>query len=156
MRPRASQTGFTAIEMMVVVLILAILAAFAAPAMNDLIRSQKTRSAAYDIFADLTYARSEAISRGHDVQMASAAGKNWASGWGIRDIVTGQILRMQGKLSDGLDFTADATTLTFDRNGRTTTVTFSIQPKETAPDNQKRCVRISPSGRPNSLTGPCP
>ena len=156
MRTPALQKGFSAIEMMVVVLIIAILAAFAAPAMNQLIRTQKVRAAAYDIFSDLTYARSEAIARGHNVQMASPGGTNWAVGWGIMDTQTNQVLRLQNKLSDGLDFTSNAGTLTFDRNGRTTTVQFQIQPKETAPDNQKRCVRISPSGRPNSMTGPCP
>ena len=156
MRSPAFHKGFTAVEVMVVVLILAIIAAFAAPAMNQLIRTQKVRSAAYDIFADLTYARSEAIARGHDVEMASPGGKDWATGWGILDVATGQVLRVQGKLSDGLDFKADASKVTFDRNGRTTNVTFAIQPKESAPDNQKRCVRISPSGRPNSMTGPCP
>ena len=145
-------------EMMVVVLIIGILAAFAAPAMNGLIRTQKVRSAAYDIFADLTYARGEAISRGHNVQVLSAAGTNWVSGWTITDTTAATVLRTQTALSSGLVFTSDAGSLTFDRSGRTSaTVTFSILPTDSGvPDTQKRCVRISPSGRPNSLTGPCP
>ena len=153
------QKGFTAVEMMVVVLIIGIIAAFAAPAMNQLIRTQKVRGAAYDIYADLTYARSEAINRGHDILVSSAGGTDWVPGWALRDTVTGEVLRQQGALSSGITFVGDAGQITYDRNGRisgTTNVRFSIAPKETAPDTQKRCVRVSPSGRPNSLTGACP
>ena len=158
MSTRTLQKGWTAIEMMVVVAILGILAAFAAPAMTGLLRTQKVRAAAYDIFSDLTYARSEAIARGRNVIVASAAGTNWVSGWTITDPTAGTTLRSQAALSSGILFTGDAGTLTFDRSGRTSaTVRFSILPTDSGvPDTQKRCVRISPSGRPNSLTGPCP
>jgi type IV fimbrial biogenesis protein FimT len=150
------QRGFTVIEAMIVVLILAIIAAFAAPAMNQLIRTQKVRTIAYDLFADLTFARSEAIARGHNVGIGSG-GTDWIGGWQVRDLTSGDVLREQGPRSSGVTFTATAPGLVFDRTGRTTTVSFSIAPTESgAPDIQKRCIRITPSGRPNSLTGPCP
>ena len=156
---RAREAGWTAIEMMVVVLILAILAAFAAPAMNQLIRTQKVRSAAYDIFSDLTYARSEAINRGHDILVSSSGGVDWVSGWALRDTVSGEVLRQQGALSSGITLVGDAGSVTYDRNGRisgATNVRFNIAPTESAPSNQKRCVRVSPSGRPNAVEGVCP
>ena len=84
---RARNSGLTVIEAMVVVGIIAILAGFAAPSMNQLIRTQKVRSISYDFFADLTYARSEAIARGHNVGIASKDGVNWGSkGWMVRDL----------------------------------------------------------------------
>ena len=155
MRPRSRNSGFTVIEVMVVIAIIGIMAAFAAPAMNSLIRTQKVRSAAYDFFADLTYARSEAIARGHDVQVVSTNGQDWTQGWRVKDLTTPATLRKQSALSSGMVFTADTGSLTFDRNGRTTTGSFSITPVESAPDDQKRCIRISPSGRPNTTTGAC-
>jgi type IV fimbrial biogenesis protein FimT len=159
MRAPTFHKGFTAVEMMVVVLILAILGAFAAPSMMQLIRTQKVRSAAYDIFADLTYARSEAINRGHDILVTSSGGNtDWVGGWALRDTVTGEVLRQQGSLSTGITFAADFGSITYDRNGRVgnSNVRFNIAPVESAPDDQKRCVRVTPSGRPNSINGVCP
>jgi Tfp pilus assembly protein FimT len=126
--------------------------------MSQLIRTQKVRSTAYDIFADLTYARSEAIGRGHDVAVTSNNGTDWVLGWTIHDVNANATLRVQGELSKGLVFTGDVKEVTFDRNGRSNAnAQFSIEPTDSGvPDNQKRCVRISPSGRPNSVTGPCP
>ena len=154
-----SQRGFTAVEGMIVVAILAILAAFAAPAMNGMIRAQKVRTIAYDLFADLTFTRSEAISRGRNIMLLSNGGANWISGWTIRDLTTGEVVRQQGPRASGVNFTANQVGIVFDRTGRLfgPTAIWSIAPTDTdAPDIQKRCVRITPSGRPNTLTGPCP
>jgi len=155
---RSRHHGFTVVEAMVVVGIIAILAAFAAPAMNQLIRTQKVRSIAYDLFADLTYARSEAIARGHNVGIGSKSGNDWGtSGWFVRDLSTGDQLRDQGPRAKGISFTADVPGIIFLPTGRTAmNASFTIKPVETAPDDQKRCIRITASGRPNSTTGPCP
>ena len=155
---RARSRGFTVIEAMVVVGIIAILAGFAAPAMTQLIRTQKVRSISYDFFADLTYARSEAIARGHNVGIASKGGNNWGvNGWMVRDLTLDVLLRDQGPRSSGISFTADTNSLIFVPTGRTAAnAAFTIKPVESAPDDQKRCIRITPSGRPNSVTGVCP
>ena len=65
-RPPASR-GFTAIELMVVVAILAILAALAAPSFTPLIENWRVRQATGDLQSTLYYARSEAIKRGGGV-----------------------------------------------------------------------------------------
>jgi prepilin-type N-terminal cleavage/methylation domain-containing protein len=153
-----AQLGISLIEIIVVIAIIGILSAAAFPSMSILIRTQKVRSAAYDLFADLTYARGEAISRGRDVLMFSAGGGNdWIGGWTIRD-ANGAVLRIQGQGSSGMVFTADAASVTFERNGRTSAgiVSFTIRPTDaTAPDDQKRCVRIDPSGRARTANGVC-
>jgi len=153
------QRGFTIIEMIVVIFIIAILAGFAAPAMNGMIRAQKVRSIAYDIVADLTYARGEAIARGHAVAMQSASGNNWLNGWQIVDLGANpiEVLRTEGPRSPAIKFTADAGSIQFDRTGRITNANsasaFYIEPVENAPDHQKRCIKLAPSGRP-STTNP--
>ena len=153
------QSGFTVIEIMVVIAIVGVLSAIAFPAMTDLIRTQKVRSAAYDLFADLTFARGEAIARGRNVTMTSNAGTDWLKGGMIIDTGNNAVLRQQGEGSSGIIFTADGSQVVFERNGRTSAgrVSFSISPVDaSAPANQKRCIRIDPSGRAVSSDGVCP
>ena len=121
-RPQMRQSGFTVIEIMVVIMIVGVLAAIAFPAMTDLIRTQKVRSAAYDLFADLTFARGEAIARGRNVTMTSTSGTNWLDGWTIMDTGNNAVLRQQGAGSSGIVFTADGSQVVFERNGRTETL----------------------------------
>lgn len=80
--PRASaQSGFTAIELMVVVAITAILVALAAPSFTPLIERWRMRSAAEDLTSTLYYARSEAIQRGGGITIDAAGG--WDQGWKV-------------------------------------------------------------------------
>lgn len=84
--------GFTAIELMVVVSIVAILAALAAPSFTPLIEGWRVRQAAEHLTSTLHYARSEAIKRGGRVAIeklpnntgncTSATGnRDWDCGW---------------------------------------------------------------------------
>lgn len=59
--------GFTAVELMVVVSIVAILAALAGPSFTPLIENWRVRESAEQLQATLYYARSEAIKRGGQV-----------------------------------------------------------------------------------------
>jgi len=159
--------GFTITEVMVVLIILGVLGAFAAPAMTRLLTTQKVRSASYDLNADLTYARGEAIARGHQITAKSVSGgTDWVSGWEIWDMTASPNvkLRQQNALAKGIAFTADAQSLTYGRSGRATptpatatgTVSFTIVPSDTsAVTEMKRCLRLDPSGRPTTAIGAC-
>lgn len=156
------QAGFNVIELVVVILIVAALAVIALPAMKELINTQRAKSSAFDLLADLTYARSEAIARGTDVIMSSTSGDVlWNKGWTIRETAGGTVLRVGEERPSGIEFKGTATALTFERTGRVTTagggtVAFGITPKHAeVQDYQKRCVRLDPSGRARSVTGAC-
>ena len=84
--------GFTAIELMVVVSIVAILAALAGPSFTPLIENWRVRESAEQLQSTLYYARSEAIKRGGQVVIqkipnntngcTSATGtRAWVCGW---------------------------------------------------------------------------
>lgn len=76
--------GFTAIELMVVVAIVAILAALAGPSFRDLMDNWRVRSAAEQISSSFYYARSEAIKRGGRVSVrknCSGSVQEWQCGW---------------------------------------------------------------------------
>ena len=59
-----TQRGFTLIELMVVVAVLAIIATLAAPSFRDFILMQRLKSINAQLVTDLQYARSEAATRG--------------------------------------------------------------------------------------------
>jgi len=60
---RLMPTGFTLIELMVVLAILGIVAMIAAPSFNAFLARSKLRGAAHETFADLQYARSESVQK---------------------------------------------------------------------------------------------
>jgi len=84
-RPNVSQRprGFTAIELLVTIAIVAILAAIAAPSFTPLIERWRVRQVVEDLQSTLYFARSEAIKRGGNVTIAADATDGWAGGWQV-------------------------------------------------------------------------
>ncbi|MEJ8856616.1 GspH/FimT family pseudopilin [Variovorax robiniae] len=81
--------GFTAIELLIVVMVVAILATLALPSFNSVVARYRVRTAVEDVTATIYFARSEAIKRGGGVVLrkSTQAGcsapeaKNWSCGW---------------------------------------------------------------------------
>jgi type IV fimbrial biogenesis protein FimT len=85
---RTATAGFTMIELMVAVALLAILVGIAAPSVRDFMSSAQLTGIANDLYTDLNLARSEAVKR--DVQMTVCPSKGgddcddggaWTDGW---------------------------------------------------------------------------
>jgi type IV fimbrial biogenesis protein FimT len=81
------QTGFTLMELMITVVILAILAAIALPSFQSIIEKRRIVGAADNLFADLQYARSEAIKQNKTITFQFSSGANWC--YGIDDNAAG-------------------------------------------------------------------
>ena len=60
---KAKQGGFTLLEMMIAIAVLAALLSFGIPNFRDFIRNARMAAAANDVLADMNFARSEAIKR---------------------------------------------------------------------------------------------
>ena len=89
---RPTMQGFTAIELMVVVSIIAVLPALAGPSFTQMIESWRVRDATESLRSTLLFARSEAIKRGGQIAIhklpnntngcTSATGnRDWDCGW---------------------------------------------------------------------------
>ncbi|CAM4102592.1 GspH/FimT family pseudopilin [Comamonas aquatilis] len=86
------QLGFTLVELLTVISIIAIAASLAAPSMASLIRSNRTAGEITSLSAAIRTAKSEAIKRGSAVQLCastngtSCSGSNaWETGWIVFD-----------------------------------------------------------------------
>ncbi|WP_417788109.1 GspH/FimT family pseudopilin [Stutzerimonas xanthomarina] len=85
--------GFTLIELMVTIAVLAIMIAIAVPSFTSLIHNNRTTSLHHEILGAIQLARSEAVKRRKDVvicrtenQNACADGTNWAVGWLVMEV----------------------------------------------------------------------
>lgn len=151
--PHKSQ-GFTLLELMVAVSVLAVISAMAAPSFKQLLAAQRVRVTAYNVVADLVFARSEALKRGENVTVTPTSSA-WVNGWSVNVASTSEVIGGQGNVGSGVQFTASPASVTFDRNGRTNVVTivrFALTDGGTHP----RCVSLDPSGRPKNANTECP
>lgn len=168
--------GFTLLEVVVVLAVIAILTSLAAPSFTSLIQSNAVSSNVNAFMADLRFARSEAIRRGGSVVMCRSddpeattpscdagggpGGNGWVSGWIIfenRDGTAGyaagdQLLRIQGPITnlDSIGGPAN-TTFEFVATGRLRTLnsakTLQFGSNVSMPNERQRMVCVNGSGR---------
>lgn len=141
--------GFTMMELMIVVAIVAMLAAIAAPSFRETLANSRVKTVATDIHLSLMRARSEAIKRNADVTVA-AIGGDWTAGWTVSGgIETHGAVSGSSVAIDGED------SVTYRSSGRTSAgaVAISVTSSDTS---TARCVTVALSGQPIVRNSPCP
>ncbi len=150
------QRGFTIVELMTVVVILAIVAGIAAPSFRSLVGSMNTKAAAFDLISDLTTARSEAIKRNGTATIAPIGG-SWANGWRIS--AGGSTLRERSSPGSSVSISAPTAGVTFGASGRlsgladTSNLSWSVT--SSVSGVTARCIVITPTGAARAKTGSC-
>ena len=150
MKPR----GFTLIEMMITLLILAVLAALALPSFRTFIGEQRMKAASFELQSALLLARSEAAKRGMAAAVTVTANDsgspvNWGRGWVVASGST--TLASQGAFDEvAISEGGGANVVTYDGEGRSSpSASFSLSIPADA-NVKGRCVRIDTSGVPYS------
>jgi type IV fimbrial biogenesis protein FimT len=148
--------GFSLIELMTALTVLAILATVALPSYQSFVVTQRVRGASYDLMTSLVFARSEAIKRNASVSMTQAAG-GWAQGWTVS--AGALTLRTQDPYGGSVSITnsASVTTITYSNDGRLNGLAsdFAIAAAGGSAQVQTRCLSIKLGGMPSSKIGSC-
>lgn len=146
--------GFTLVELLCALTVLAILAVAAAPSFSSLVANQRVRGASLDLASALVLARSEAVKRNATVSLA-ATGAAWTAGWAVT--AGAETVRTFGPYN-GITITPSAAGgLAVGNDGRLTgaAMTFEFAPSGDTSANSRVCVQVSETGRVASATGAC-
>lgn len=148
--------GFTLVELLVVMALIAILAAIGVPSYQNLVASNRISAEINGLVAHLQFARAEAVKRGQDVTVTSSNGNNWEGGWVVAD-VNNNTLKQQQAFQGNDTLTATLGAIRYDRNGFTqnaTTLTLHDQANNVA---LRKCVVVSAVGQLTlNKQGACP
>lgn len=150
-RHRYFERGFTLIEILMTIVIVAIFLGIAVPSFVSFTASQRVKTASFDLYAALTFARSEALKRRQSVTLAPASGSDWATGWTVKVGTT--TLRQQDALS-GVTLSG-ATSVAYRPDGRLlagSTLGILVRPASTDANVKNRCIRVDLTGLPKSTT----
>jgi len=158
--------GFTLIELMVTIAILAIVLTVAVPGFQDFIARNRLAAATNELVSALALARSEAVKRATRVTVASA---DWAAGWqvfvdtGVAGDATDAddiVLRVyQSNANSGATITAHenfSTYISYLPSGVSEgSVGGGSGDFEICKAGQARVISISGTGRVSTASGPC-
>lgn len=124
---RNRSVGFTLVELMVVLLLLAILGNLAMPALAELIARNRQQALLRQILGDLQHARSQAILQRRTIEVCASGdtkscSTNWAVGWIVRSQGENRILQItQLPSHDTLRWSGFTQSIRFHSNGTSPT-----------------------------------
>ncbi|WP_266169418.1 GspH/FimT family pseudopilin [Dyella subtropica] len=160
MRP---QHGYTAVELMVTLGVLAIILMIAAPQMGPFLRKQQVKNASMDITSAVALARSEAVKRNAPVYVV-ASNAGWTGGWTVNTTGTvlpassSSTLRAQASM-DGINITESNshTQFNFGGDGRlqSTGMSFTVNTSIATTGVTPLCVNVGATGRVQTTNGGC-
>lgn len=146
--------GFSLVEMMVVIAIIAILSSVALPAFDNMMMTNSLRAYANTFLASVHLARAEAVKRNTQVTMcvssdgATCNSGGWELGWIVMSGTT--VINRQEVVKPGYKMTeaAGVSSLNFKSTGiGATQATVTICRATPSVGNQERVVRVSVTGK---------
>ena len=148
--------GFTLLELMVTVAVLAILATVGIPSFVDLVQNNRVTTQANELVTALNVARTEAVKRGRSVQVAVV---QEAPGWRATVSVVGDAgpaIRVVDRA--GSVVTVNAATVVFQATGQATVVPlgdFVMEPSTSCTGEKRRRIVVGPSGQVTTTREAC-
>ncbi|WP_418130027.1 GspH/FimT family pseudopilin [Variovorax sp. 375MFSha3.1] len=137
------QKGFTLIEAMVVVALVAILAALAMPSFTNMIANQRVNSAAQELLTLLQFARAEGVYKRTE-STVTATGQKWEAKVGnavLRSATLSDVVSVEPSSSGGVIF--DVSGQARPASGGASTYTVSVS---AAKASRVQCVSVTRAG----------
>lgn len=161
---RHGQAGFTIMELLLAIAVVAILTTIALPSFRQFIQNNRLASDANEMVAAFQFARSESLKRGLPVQVCSSAdsatcGGNWTQGWiAMADPGgTAEVLRVWSSPGDDYTFAPDSGTVGFEPSGFSAGAAQQFDMQLTGcTTNSARRILIERTGRVASQRVACP
>ncbi|MCL1038493.1 GspH/FimT family pseudopilin [Shewanella submarina] len=142
--------GLTVIEFMIAVTILAIVAGITIPSFTSMLRENTARTQANELLALTSYARTEAIKRQSNIQIAITSQET--SGWKAQILSGNELLKEMDKSDSSVS--VSAANLSFDMRGRRAAGTDSCV--SVSYHSYTRQLQIGLGGNLKVISGSCP
>lgn len=121
--PKTKSFGFSLVELMVGIMIIAILVTLAMPSFQDVLRNSEVRNAAESITGGLQRARAEAVARNTNVQFVLGTGSSWTVDYVAKPVPADPPIDSRSSNEGSKNVTVNA--LAADLTTPATTVAFS-------------------------------
>jgi type IV fimbrial biogenesis protein FimT len=158
--PRRRAHGFTLIELVTAIVVMALLATLALPSFTQFVANQRVRNASFDLMAALSLARSEAVTQGKPASLQKTS-TTWDQGWTVIDGAGNTIQNQQAYKGLAITDSAGLGVVSYGTDGRPAKnvnfggTKFTIKPSTAISSVTWRCISIGLSGVLSSTVGAC-
>lgn len=158
------ERGFTLVELMITLAVMAILLTVGIPSFQSIFQSNRLATQANEMIGSINLARSEAIKRGANVTITPNAG-GFQNGWCIHTgnaCAGGAVLRQFPAMNQMTVTAGVINAIVFNGQGQKSspagTITLQLSPTgcTSGMANYSRTVSIANTGRTSVTTGNCP